>query len=84
MSMASERAKRPVMEEHLPLVVKHHLRGPQAGRATIHAQEDMVGLFPIEDRGEPLGQAQPVPAHTFVDGHAKLEAGEVNGDALGR
>jgi hypothetical protein len=43
-----------VMEEHLPLAVEHQLRGPQADRAAGHAQEDIVGLLPIDDRGEPL------------------------------
>lgn len=46
-----------VMEEHLPFAVEHHLRGPHASRAAGHRQEDMVVLLPIDDRGEPLGQA---------------------------
>jgi hypothetical protein len=80
-----------IMEEYLPLAVEHHLRGPQAGRAARQAHEDMVGLLddmvgllPVDNRGEPLGHAQTVPAHALVDGHAKLEAGEVDGDRIGR
>jgi hypothetical protein len=44
-----------VIEEHLPLAVEHHLRRTQACRAAGNAQEDMVGLLPVDDRGEPLG-----------------------------
>jgi hypothetical protein len=44
----------------------------------------MVGLLPVDDRGDPLGQAQHVLARTLVDGHAKLEVVEVDGDRIGR
>jgi hypothetical protein len=44
----------------------------------------MVGLLLFDDQGKPLGQAQPIPAHALVDVHAKLEAEEVDGDALVR
>lgn len=54
-----------VMEEHLPLTVEHHLHGPQASHGTGHTQEDMVGLLPVDNRGEPLGQAQPILAHAW-------------------
>jgi hypothetical protein len=72
------------MEEHLPVAVEHHLRGPQAGRATGHTQEDMVGLLPIDDRGEPLGRRSLSQLMPIVDGHTKLEAGEFDGDMVGR
>jgi hypothetical protein len=35
------------VEEHLPFDVEHDLRGPQAGHAAEHTQEDIVGLLPI-------------------------------------
>jgi hypothetical protein len=54
----------------LPLAVECHLRGPQARPVDRHAHEDMVGLLPVDDRDEPLVQAQPVPARALADGHA--------------
>lgn len=72
------------MEEHLPFAVEHDLRGPQTGRAARQTQEDMVGLLPIDNRGEPLGQAHPVPVHGLVDGDAEPETGEVVGHGVGQ
>jgi hypothetical protein len=43
-----------VMEEHMPFAVEYQLCRPQAGRATGHAQEDMVGLLPFDNRCESL------------------------------
>jgi hypothetical protein len=42
-----------------------------------------VGLLPIDDLRELLGQAQPVPVHAHVDGDVELETGEVDGEDSG-
>jgi hypothetical protein len=68
-----------VVEVHLPDMVEQHLHGPHAGCAASQLQYDLVGLLPIDDRRELLGEAQPVPLQSQVDGDDELEPGEIDG-----
>jgi hypothetical protein len=62
-----------VVEVHLPYMAEQHLHGPQPSHAGGHPQDNLLGLLPIDDRRELLGEATMVA--TGVTGTAVVDFG---------
>jgi hypothetical protein len=73
-----------IVEVQRAHAVEYQLHCPHVSRAAVHPQYDLMGLLPIDDQRELLGEMQYVLVHAQVHGDTELKPGEVDGDGLGR